>query len=215
MATVTATTPTLEDLLEQLGGIPPSRVMLRPTPGSATEADVIAIDRREKGPCELVDGVLVEKAIGYKQSLLAGAILEYLRVFVRPRKLGLVTGADGAVRLFPGLVRIPDVAFASWDRIRGRRVPNDPIPDLVPDLAIEVLSESNTPAEMTRKIGEYLAAGVRLVWLVDPEARIATIHVENESPRALDESQSLDGGDVLPGFALPLSDLFAELDDEG
>ena len=74
------------------------------------------------------------------------------------------------VWLFRGLVRIPDVAFTSWERLPGRRVPPEPIPELAPDLAVEVLSQSNTEAEMTRKRGEYFAAGVRLVWLVDPDA---------------------------------------------
>lgn len=131
------------------------------------------------------------------------------------RNLGLVSGADGMVRLFPGLVRIPDVAFTSWDRLPGRKVPAEPIPSLVPDLAVEVLSESNTEAEIARKLREYFSAGVRLVWLVDPEARTVAIHKEHEPPVVLDQAQVLDGDDVLPGFRMPLGDLFAELDRHG
>ena len=78
--------------------------------------------------------------------------------FVEPRNLGLVSGADGSVRLFPGLVRMPDVAFASWDRFPDRKIPKEPIPSLAPDLVIEVLSESNTKAEMERKRGEYFSS---------------------------------------------------------
>lgn len=215
MSTVTVTTPTMEDLLEQLGGIPPSRVMLRPALGQATEADVIEIGRREKRICELVDGVLVEKAMGYPESLLAMALGRLLLDHVLPRNMGLVSGADGMVRLFPGLVRIPDVAFASWDRIPGRRVPKEPIPDLTPDLAVEVLSESNTRAEMDRKVGEYFAAGVRLVWLIDPELRVVTVLTPHALPVDLDQTLTLDGGDVLPGFELILSDFFGLLDREG
>lgn len=206
---------TLADMLERLGDISPDRVLIQPAPGRATEADLIDVKRREKRLCELVDGVLVEKIMGYRESLLAGALLALLRDFVMPRNLGLVSGADGMVRLFPGLVRIPDVAFASWDRIPNRRVPTEPIPDLAPDLAVEVLSEGNTAAEMARKCRDYFAAGVRLVWLVDPEERTVTVHTAPEQSTLRDETQTLDGGTVLPDFVLPLRELFGELDRQG
>ncbi len=119
------------------------------------------------------------------------------------------------MRLVPGLVRVPDLAFASWDRIPGRRRPTGPIADFAPDLAIEVLSRSNTRAEMVRKRREYFASGVRLVWEVDPVARTVAVFDAPDHSRVLDESQTLDGGDVLPGFALPLADLFGELDRHG
>ena len=116
------------------------------------------------------------------------------------------------MRLFPGLVRVPDVAFASWARFPEGRVPTAPIPSLAPDLAIEVLSDSNTPREMRRKRGEYFTSGVRLVWLVDPEPRTVSVYTAPEEVSELGEDDTLDGGDVLPGFSLPLRDLFAELD---
>jgi hypothetical protein len=94
-ATATAAIDTLADLLEHLGGIHPNRVRFRPAPGTATEKDVLAIHDREGRLYELVDGVLVEKAMGWSESLLAGALIEVLRGFVRPRNLGLVTAPDG------------------------------------------------------------------------------------------------------------------------
>jgi Uma2 family endonuclease len=203
---------TVADLMERLGGIALERIRFRPAPGTATEADVITARERDQRICELVDGVLVEKAMGFPESILAVALAALLRAFVRPRNLGLVSGADGTMRLFPGLVRIPDVAFASWDRLPGRQMPRVPIPDLAPDLAVEVLSEGNTAAEMARKRSEYFAAGVRLVWMIDPRTRTATVFTGPEQSTALDESQTLDGGTVLPGFLLPLRELFAELD---
>src|SRR5262245_55769496 len=105
---------TLAELLDRLGGISPARVRTQPPLGQATVQDVIGIHARENRLCELVDGVLVEKIMGFRESLLAVALASCLRAFVMPRKLGLVTGADGMVQLFPGLVRIPDVAFVSW-----------------------------------------------------------------------------------------------------
>jgi Uma2 family endonuclease len=147
--------------------------------------------------------------------MLAVAVAAYLRAFVVPRKLGLVTGADGMLRLFPGLVRIPDVAFAAWDRIPGRCVPASPIPDLVPNLAVEVLSESNTEPEMQRKVGEYFRSGVELVWLIDPAERTARVFRSPTDITELSAAGTLDGGAVLPGCSLPLTQLFAELDLRG
>src|SRR5262249_35279933 len=144
VATVTTTTPPLDnlaDLLEQLGGIPPDRIRLRPAPGTAKEKDVIAaLEAPRKRICELVDGVLVVKPIGAREALLAGAIIEYLRAFVRKHDLGCVLAPDGTLRLMPGLVRIPDVSFISWESIGADEFPEEPIPTLAPDLAIEVLS---------------------------------------------------------------------------
>jgi Uma2 family endonuclease len=213
MATSTAV-ETLADLLAQLGSIAPARVRFRPLPGTATEQDVLDVQARDSRLCELVDGVLVEKGMGFLESYLAGALIEVLRGFVRPRRLGLVTAPDGMVRLAPGLVRIPDVAFISGARLPGRRVPREPIPDLAPDLAVEVLSESNTADEMARKRREYFAAGVRLVWQVAPEARTVEVYTAPEQVTVLHEADTLDGGTVLPGFALSLRELFAELDQQ-
>ena len=216
MSTVTESSiRTLADLLERLGRVPLERIRFRPPPGTATELDVLEIAARENRLCELVDGVLVEKPMGYGESILAGVILHLLRGFVVPRNLGHVTGEQGMMRLCPGLVRIPDVAFASWDRFPQRRWTGEPIPDLVPDLAVEVLSESNTPAEMSIKVGEYFSAGVHLVWLVDPSSRTATVFITADNSVMLHEHDTIDGGTVLPGFTLTLSELFAELDRHG
>ena len=206
---------TIADLLRRLGELPADRVRFYPIPGTATVGDVVEVERREKRLCELVDGVLVEKPAGLPESVLAVELASRLRDFVKPRKLGIVTGEGGMVRLFGDLVRIPDVAFVSWDRLPGRRVPTDPVPQLAPDLAAEILSPSNTPAEMARKRAEYFTAGVRLVWSIDPGRRTVSVYTGPEAPAVLTESDTLDGGTVLPGFQLPLRDLFAELDQVG
>lgn len=203
---------TLADLIEELGGIPPHRILRTPAPGTATEEHARDLLQRKVSLCELVDGVLIEKAVGYRESILAVALAGFLRAFVRPRNLGLVSGEAGMMRLGPGLVRGPDVAFVSWARVEGGRVPAEAIPTLAPDLAVEVLSESNTPGEMARKRREYFAAGTRLVWQIDSETRIAEVFTSPTGPTVLDSSQTLDGADVLLGFTLPLSQLFAELD---
>ena len=200
---------TIGDLLRRLGGIPAERVRLHPMPGTATEKDVVAALERENRPCELIEGTLVEKAMGYEESELALLIGTFLNNYVRPRKLGIVSGADGTMRLFPGLVRIPDVAFASWGRFPDRKRPRVPIPHLVPDLVVEVPSKGNTKSEMVKKLAEYFAAGVLLVWLVDHRKRIVRVYTAIDQSVVIKEGQTLDGGVVLPGFMLRLDELFA------
>jgi Uma2 family endonuclease len=204
---------TFADLLDQLGGISPKRVRFHPLPG--TEQDLLDIHAREGRLYELVNGILVEKAMGFKESCLAVALQAYFLAFVKPRKLGLVAGEAGMLRLCSGLVRIPDVSFISWERIPGRRMPAEPIPTLAPDLAVEIRSEGNTKAEMDRKLQEYFSAGVLLVWIIAPEARTVTVYCAPDQFTVLTEKETLDGGDVLPGFSLPVADLFAELDQQG
>ena len=216
MSAVPSAPETLADLLDRLGHVPAGRIRFRPPLGTATEADVLAaLEAPRKRLCELVDGVLVEKAMGFGESVLALFLAELLNAFVRPRNLGLVSGPDGILRLGAGNVRIPDVAFTSWDRLPGRRRPAAPIPDLAPDLAVEVLSPSNTAAEMARKRAEYFAAGVQLVWEVDPRARAVRVYTTPDRMTELRDTDVLSGGAVLPGFGLVVRDLFAELDRQG
>jgi Uma2 family endonuclease len=206
---------TLEEFVERLGGIPLTRILVNPPLTTATEADLIEASRKYNKLFELVDGVLVEKGMAYLESLLALLLGRILLDFVEPRNLGLVSGADGSVRLFPGLVRVPDVAFASWDRFPDRKIPNEPIPSLVPDLVIEVLSASNTKAEMERKRGEYFSSGVRLIWEFEPVPRTVTVYTPDGRVTVLGSSQTLDGADVLVGFSLQLGELFSKLEQHG
>jgi Uma2 family endonuclease len=203
---------TVAELLEQLGNVPAFRVRLQPTPGTATESDVLALHDHENRLFELVDGVLVEKAMGFRESVLAIAIASALSTFVRRANLGLVSGADGMMRLFPKNVRIPDVTYIAWHRIPGGRMPDAPIPDLVPDLAVEVLSKSNTAAEMQRKRREYFAAGTSLGWLVDPESRSVSVYTSEDEVTVIDENAQLTAAELLPGFSLSIRELFSELD---
>jgi Uma2 family endonuclease len=202
---------TLADALEQLGRIDPRRVRAWPPPGKATEKDVLRLLDHENRLFELVDGYLVEKVMGFMESAVAVDLIGFLKPFVRQHDLGMVAGADGTLRLWPKLVRIPDVTFISWAQLPSHEYPSEPIPTLHPDLAVEVLSEGNTEEEMERKLKEYFLAGARLVWLVDPEARNVRAYTSPEEPVTLTERDTLDGGDVLPGFALPVKDLFARV----
>lgn len=200
---------TLADLYQRFGAIPFLRIRQNPAPGTATIGDVIRILDHENRPCELVDGILVEKAMGAYESLLACVLIEILGAFVRSHKLGVLLGADGTLEIAPDLVRIPDVSFISWDRLPNRRFPREPVPRLVPDLAVEVLSKSNSQREMDEKLDDYFASGVRLVWFVDPETRTVRVYLSRHESRLLEENQTLDGGTVLPGLTLPIGEIFA------
>ncbi len=211
MTTAFMEAESLADLLEELGGISPSRVRMRPSPGRATEKDVVRIETAEDRLFELVDGVLVEKVYGARESVLAVVLSSRMISYLEGKDLGVVLGASATLRLRPRLVRIPDVSFISWDQIPSGEFPSKPIPDLYPDLAVEVLSEGNTPAEIDRKLTEYFEAGCRLAWIVDPKTQTADVYTSSTDCRHLRSNQTLDGGDVLPGFKLPLKELFAGL----
>jgi Uma2 family endonuclease len=213
MSTAVPQELTLADILRQLGGISPKRIRFRPAPGTATEEDVVKIRDRERRLFELVDGVLVEKVMGYWESVLAIQLAGLLGNFVKRRKLGTLAGEAGMLRLSPGLVRIPDLSFISRARLAHHRRALAPILPLAPDLAIEVLSEGNTRREMARKVSEYFASGCRLVWLVDPRTRTVAVYTSTAKPIMLTEKQVLTGGDVLPGFRLPLRKLFGLRDE--
>jgi len=203
-----ATEWTVADLQRRFGPIPFSRIRQNPPPGTATEDDVLSLNDHENRLCELVDGVLVEKTVGVEESWIAGILITLINNHVLPRNVGFATGADGMYRLSLGLVRIPDVAFVSWVRIPDGQFPEQPIPDLVPDLAVEVISRGNTRKEMDEKLGEYFEKGVRLVWLVRPRTRVVDVYTSADQFARLTASATLDGGDVLPGFEIVVGDLF-------
>jgi Uma2 family endonuclease len=221
MATTTISTPTsspqvitdfqtVADLLKHLGGIPAARVRFKPVPGTAMVRDVIEVHDRENRLCELVDGVLVEKVMGFYESIYAVLLAVSLGNYLKTHDLGMIVGADGMMQIFPGLVRIPDTAFISWARYpQGKRRRRE-IPLVVPDLVVEVLSKGNTRKEMARKLQEYFRAGVRLVWYVDPKARTVRVYTGLTSSVLLREDQTLEGGDVLPDFTLSIRKWFAE-----
>ena len=202
----------LGELLDSLGGISPKRVRLLPMPGTGTVDHVAQLLNMFKRKYELVDGTLVEKIMGAKESFIAGEVLTLIKNWNRENgNIGMTLGADGPVKLMEKLVRMPDVSFTNWDRVSGRTVPDEPVPDLAPNLAVEVLSEGNTRAEMERKLQEYFLSEVQLVWYIDPRKRTVRVFTSPDDVTELGEADTLDGGDVLPGFAVEVARLFDQL----
>ncbi len=203
---------TASEVIAHFGDIPIARLRTNPPPGEATEADVIKLHDHHNRLYELIDGTLVEKAMGWKESELAIIIARFLGNFVFANRLGKVFGSDGMFRLKPEQIRIPDVAYISKERFAGRKLVPGAFWELGCDLAVEVVSPSNTRREMERKLSDYFAAGVAIVWLVYLKAREVVVYSSPADWVTLRGEDRLDGGTLLPGFSVSVAELFAELD---
>ncbi|CAN5827029.1 Uma2 family endonuclease [soil metagenome] len=160
---------------------------------------------------ELIEGVLKELAPSSSKSSAIGArVLIFVGQFVLEYSLGYTTNADGGYILStsPHTVVAPDVGFFRADRYHGG-MPDRGFYPLPPDLAVEVISPTDKRTDMAHKQDLYTRAGVPLVWWVDPEQRTVTVHRPGQKPEVLDESGTLDGGGVLPGFELDIETIFA------
>jgi len=153
--------------------------------------------------------LLSEPAPGARHGYSAIRMAYLLEAHVERHGLGVVLGNDTGFVLArsPDTVRGPDVSFVAREKLGGRRLPVGPFPG-APDLAVEILSPSNTPASIRAKVADYLAAGTRLVWVVDPAARRVTAYRSLLAPRTLDETHTLDGEEVVPGFSSGIDQLF-------
>ncbi len=159
---------------------------------------------------ELVNGRLVERNMSVLSSTVGSRLHGRLWSFVETRGLGEVYAADLGYQCFPDdsqRVRKPDVSFVSASRWSDSFLEQGycPIP---PDLAVEVVSKHDLHSDVQVKVSEYLGAGVRLVWVIDPEARCAHVYTATGTCRRLEAGDSLDGGDVVPGFQCLLAELF-------
>lgn len=162
------------------------------------------------GRCELVHGELILMTpAGFEHGRISAEIGGVLRDFVRPRALGVVTGAETGFHIGhdPDTVRAPDAAF-----IRAGRIPPTPVRGFfpeAPDLAVEVLSPGDRASEVLAKARYWLQAGCHEVWVVDPETTTISVYRGPDQIVVLDLSDTLSGGDVLPGFSVPVSEIFA------
>ena len=159
---------------------------------------------------ELVRGVLVvREPAGYRHGEVAALLLVAIGSFVRDRGLGRVLAAETGFKLEsnPDTVRAPDVAFVHRDRQPAQK---RAYPPMAPDLSVEVLSPDDRAGEVLAKVGDWLNAGCRLVWVVDPVRRLARVYRADGTESHLAEGDSLDGEDVLPGFSCPLATVLEE-----
>ena len=158
---------------------------------------------------EVVDGELVvSPGAGLRHEQIVAELVMRLRAYAKERRLGAVLTSNLLYVLPSGNRRGPDVSFIAADRMAA--LPPDTVfPQLAPDLAIEVLSPSDSPRRVQDKVGEYLEAGVRLVWIIDPENHRAVIYRALSSVGQIGAGGALDGEDVVPGFRCALSELLS------
>jgi Uma2 family endonuclease len=172
---------------------------------AATEEDLLAMpDDGHK--YELVDGEIRVSPVGDRHGYVAANLVGLLFTFVKRRRLGFVMSGDAGFRLPSKNVRCPDVSFVASGRFPKNRPPED-FGNLAPDLAVEVLSPRDRPRYVLDKVGEYLESGVRMVWVIDPRTRRATVYRSLSDVRKLGVDDSLDGEDVLPGFRCRLREI--------
>ena len=187
----------------------PSYVPAMSPPGLLTADELLRTHLPNK-QVELVRGILVvREPPGYRHGDVTARITKALMDVVDARGLGRVLAAETGFKLSadPDTVRAPDVAFVSRER-----VPNPaPLgyPALAPDLVIEVLSPGDRPGETLAKVGDWLTAGSRLVWVVDPGRREARVYRQDGSEMLLTESDVLNGEDVVPGFSCRLATILS------
>lgn len=175
------------------------------TTARATEADLRNAPD-DGGRYELVDGAVVRmRPAGARHGHVNIRLAARLEAYASAAGLGRVYDSSTGFRMPSGNVRSPDVSFVSAGRIDPEERGFAPVP---PDLAVEVLSPSESPRHVADKVAEYLEAGVRLVWVIDPESRTAAAYRSLTRVRTVAERDALDGEDVLPGLRLPLAELF-------
>jgi Uma2 family endonuclease len=164
------------------------------------------------GLYEIVDGRVVEKVMGTYETGIASLLTRVLGTFANDHRLGQVFGEMlFRIDATKDLQHRPDVAFVSHARWPfQRRAPKGPVWDMVPDLAIEVISQSNSAFEVQKKIHAYFAAGASCVWVIYPEQAEIYIYSSPKQVQVLGSGQQLEGGDLIPGFSFPVTGLFED-----
>ena len=161
---------------------------------------------------EVVDGEINEKIVGIQEGVTASRVYGFLFMFLRQHRLGrAVIEILFLIDKSKDMQRRPDVAFVSAARWPLKQpAPDAAAWEVVPDLAIEVVSPTNTAVGVHAKIIEYFDAGVRRVWVIYPKQKSIQVYASRTDIRGLELGDDLDGGDVIPGFRLPLATLFED-----
>ncbi|ODS30021.1 MAG: hypothetical protein SCARUB_04876 [Candidatus Scalindua rubra] len=160
---------------------------------------------------ELVKGKLKMNPAGFEHESIGLRLGGALERFVRENKLGIVCGSSAGYWMKSGNFRSPDVSFVGKDRLKGfKRLPKGFLKG-APNLAVEILSPSDTVEELHEKVVEYFDNGSQLVWVVNPEEQIVLVYHSQQPEKLLRKGDNLDGENIVSGFSLPVSDLFTEL----
>ena len=193
--------------------LPAERMRSDPPPGTASIRHINRLLRHGMPLVELIDGTLIDKPLSFPHAVVTTEVLLAVGRWMdaRAENAGVLLGASGAVRLSPLVVLMPAVSFTRAAKVPNVIPPRAPYLPAIPDLVVEVPREGNTPAEMERKLKEYFLAGVDLVWFVNLEERAVRVFTSPDDVTTLAAADTLTGGAVLPGFAVPVAALFAAL----
>lgn len=176
-----------------------------------TEEDLERLESETDKQYELVDGIPKEKGPeSMEHSYISLNLGGELRAYVKSKKLGIVLESSASYRMVTENIRKPDVSFVTKDRLPEKRLSTKPF-EGAPDLAVEVISPTDIWWEILEKLNQYFASGCRLVWLISPFDQTVLVYRADRPSHFLQVSDSLDGEDVIPGFTMPVAELFAEL----
>lgn len=183
------------------------------SPGQWTEAQLLALpDVGHK--IELIDGRLTMAPAGFEHGNIGLFIGARIELYARQHKLGLAFDSSTGFWMKSGNLRSPDASFVSAARLKGlKRLPTGFFQGS-PDLAVEIISPSDRAGDMHERLMDYFETDTRLAWIINPSERSALVYHGPTPDKVLTLSQSLDGENILPGFSLPLADLFAMPDFE-
>lgn len=181
-------------------------------PQSWTEEALEQLASETDKQYELVDGEPKEKeSESMEHSYIAATLNRRLGNLVEEKKLGVVLESSGSFRMLAGNIRKPDVSFVIKERITEKR-PSFTAFEGAPDLAVEVISPTDIWWEIMQKLDEYFSSGCRLVWLISPLDQRVLVYRHDQRSQILELGDLLDGEEVVPGFSMPVADLFAEFD---
>lgn len=157
---------------------------------------------------ELVGGEVIVTMSNGLSSKIAGIIITYLNLYLFQHEIGHATGEHGGYRISATNVYAPDVGYIAKARLPV--MPSEGFVPMPPDLAVEVISPSNTPTQIITKVTNYLAVGT-VVWVVDIERRTVAIHTPTQMVEEIGQDGTIQGGALLPNFTLPVADIFRHL----
>jgi len=163
--------------------------------------------RHDGYKAELINGEVKMSPTGLRHEQITAKLIMLLGIFLQRTSRGRVYGSSARYTLPSGDVHSPDVSFVSLRQLPGGKSPVD-YADFPPDLAVEILSPNDRVSDLNDKLAEYFDFGVRLVWVIDPKRQTVTVYRSWTDAHTLRADETLDGGDVLPGFACHMSELF-------
>ncbi|HET6892989.1 MAG TPA: Uma2 family endonuclease [Pyrinomonadaceae bacterium] len=174
-----------------------------------TDEELLALPK-DGNKYEVMKGILTMSPAGFKHEYIGVRLIFALENFLRLHKLGVVLGSSLGCWMENRDFLSPDVSFIAKERLEGQKHPTDKFFDGAPDLAVEVLSPSERDRVRYDKLVDYFSNGSRLVWVINPKEKVVLVYRSPQDYHLLREADVISGETVIPGFTLPVSELFAE-----